>query len=87
MQPHPSAHARGSATAEVVMSSLHGGLQWGVDRMLSVGYGLLYDYIFEQFGPYQKLQAEVLQLVDAPLRMPRSGARSRFSMSIAVPAT
>ena len=47
------------------MSSLHGGLQWGVDRMLSVGYGLIYDYIFEQFGPYQKLQAEVLQLVDA----------------------
>ena len=47
------------------MSSLHGGLQWGVDRMLSVGYGLLYDYIFEKFGPYQKLQAEVLALVDA----------------------
>ena len=45
------------------MSSLHGGLQWGVDRMLSVGYGLLYDYIFEQFGPYQKLQAEVLALI------------------------
>ncbi len=47
------------------MSSLHGGLQWAVDRMLSVGYGMIYDYIFEKFGPYQKLQAEVLQLVDA----------------------
>jgi len=47
------------------MSSLHGGLQWGVDRMVSVGYGLVYDYIFEQFGPYQKLQAEVLELVAA----------------------
>jgi SAM-dependent methyltransferase len=47
------------------MSSLHGGLQWSVDRMLSVGYGLLYDYIFEKFGPYQKLQAEVLDLVAA----------------------
>src|ERR1700747_1191522 len=65
MSPHPSAEARGPATAEVVMSSLHGGLQWGVDRMLSVGYGLLYDYIFEQFAPYQKLQAEVLALVVA----------------------
>ena len=64
MQPQPSAQARGPATSEVVMSSLHGGLQWGVDRMLSVGYGLLYDYIFEQFGPYQRLQAEVLELVD-----------------------
>lgn len=65
MQPQPNAQARGPATAEVVMSSLHGGLQWGVDRMLSVGYGLLYDYIFEQFGPYQRLQAEVLGLVNA----------------------
>jgi SAM-dependent methyltransferase len=65
MPSHPGAEARGPATAEVVMSSLHGGLQWGVDRMLSVGYGLLYDYIFEKFGPYQKLQAEVLALVDA----------------------
>ncbi|TMQ22734.1 MAG: class I SAM-dependent methyltransferase [Candidatus Rokuibacteriota bacterium] len=65
MEPRPGAQARGPATAEVVMSSLHGGLQWGVDRMLSVGYGLLYDYIFEKFGPYQKLQAEVLALVEA----------------------
>ena len=65
MSPQPSAHARRPATAEVVMSSLHGGMQWGVDRMLSVGYGLLYDYIFEQFGPYQRLQAEVLALIVA----------------------
>ena len=35
------------------------------DRMLSVAYGLVYDYIFEKFGPYQKLQAEVLELVEA----------------------
>ena len=47
------------------MSSVHDGLQWGVDRMLSIGYGLLYDYIFEKFGPYQALQAEVLALVEA----------------------
>jgi 2-polyprenyl-3-methyl-5-hydroxy-6-metoxy-1,4-benzoquinol methylase len=33
--------------------------------MLSVGYGLLYDYIFEKFVPYQRLQAEVLALVEA----------------------
>jgi SAM-dependent methyltransferase len=32
--------------------------------MLSVAYGLVYDYIFERFGPYQKLQAEVLELVE-----------------------
>lgn len=47
------------------MSSVHGGLSWGVDRMVSVGYGLLYDYIFEKFVPYQRLQAEVLGLVVA----------------------
>jgi SAM-dependent methyltransferase len=46
------------------MASLQGGFQWTVDRMLSIGYGLVYDYIFEQFGPYQRLQAEVLELVD-----------------------
>lgn len=46
------------------MSSVRGGFSWGVDRMVSIGYGLLYDYIFEKFVPYQRLQAEVLALVD-----------------------
>jgi SAM-dependent methyltransferase len=41
--------------------------------MLSVGYGVVYDAIFERFPPYQDLQAEVLELVeksapDAPRR-------------------
>ena len=39
-------------------------LQWGLDRMLSVGYGVVYDAIFERFRPYQDLQAEVLELVE-----------------------
>ena len=47
------------------MGSLLGGVRWGVDRMLSVGYGLVYDYIYEQFRPYQQLQSEVLELVTA----------------------
>jgi SAM-dependent methyltransferase len=46
------------------MGSLQGGFQWTIDRMLSIGYGLVYDYIFEQFGPYQRLQAEVLEMVE-----------------------
>lgn len=46
-------------------SVLSGGMQWGVDRMLSVGYGLVYDYIFERFRPYQELQSEVLKLVES----------------------
>jgi SAM-dependent methyltransferase len=64
MHPRASAQADGPAAAEVVMGSLQGGFQWTVDRMLSIGYGLVYDYIFEQFGPYQRLQGEVLELVE-----------------------
>lgn len=45
------------------MSSLVGGVRWGLDRMLAVGYGVLYDYIFEGFAPYRQLSAEVLELV------------------------
>src|SRR2546428_3201045 len=47
------------------MNSLFGGLQWSLDRMLSVAYGVVYDYIFERFAPYQQLQAEVRTLVEA----------------------
>jgi ubiquinone/menaquinone biosynthesis C-methylase UbiE len=66
MQPQTGAQAGGPApAAEVVMGSLHGGLQWAVDRMLSIVYGLVYDYIFEQFGPYQQLRTEVLGVVEA----------------------
>jgi ubiquinone/menaquinone biosynthesis C-methylase UbiE len=36
-----------------------------LDRMVAVGYGVVYDYIFEQFGPYQSLQREVLDLVQS----------------------
>jgi len=66
VQPQTGAQAGGpAAAAEVVMSSLHGGLQWAVDRMLSIAYGLVYDYIFDEFGPYQQLRAEVLGVVEA----------------------
>jgi ubiquinone/menaquinone biosynthesis C-methylase UbiE len=66
MQTQTGAPVRGSTAApEGFMGSLLGGVRWGVDRMLSVGYGLVYDYIYEQFRPYQQLQAEVLELVTA----------------------
>ena len=48
---------------EVFVGSVLGGLRWGIDRMVSVGYGLVYDYIFERFAPYQGLRSEVLDLV------------------------
>ena len=64
MPPRAGAHSDRPA-AEVAVGSLRGGLQWTIDRMLSIGYGLVYDYIFEQFGPYQRLQGEVLELVES----------------------
>src|SRR5688500_5279055 len=67
MRTRAGAHeAPPGPAAETSMTSvLGGGVQWGVDRMLSVGYGLVYDYIFERFRPYQELQAEVLKLVES----------------------
>jgi ubiquinone/menaquinone biosynthesis C-methylase UbiE len=68
MRMETGAPAGGTTAApEGFMRSLLGGLRWGVDRMLSVGYGLVYDYIYEQFRPYQQLQSEVLELVGAGL--------------------
>lgn len=49
------------------MNSLVGGIRWGLDRMLAVGYGVLYDYIFERFAPYQHLGREVLDLVQSTI--------------------
>jgi ubiquinone/menaquinone biosynthesis C-methylase UbiE len=75
MHPPTDTPAGDPATAEVGMSSLQGGVQWTIDRMLSIGYGLVYDYIFEQFGPYQQLQAEVLELVETAAKETSSDRR------------
>jgi SAM-dependent methyltransferase len=47
-------------------------LRRGIDRTVSVGYGVVYDYIFDRFGPYQALQLEVLARVRAsmPIEQP-----------------
>jgi|GEM_PF-1349642 len=71
--PSVGAETRGPAAAEDVMSAVVRAFQWGLDRMLSVGYGVVYDAIFDRFRPYQDLQSEVLELVrksapDAPRR-------------------
>src|SRR5262249_22789982 len=36
-----------------------------LDRLLSVGYGVVYDYVYPRFRHYQRLQAEVRELVEA----------------------
>jgi SAM-dependent methyltransferase len=43
---------------------LHG-LRWGLDRTVSIGYGVIYDSIFAGFAPYHTLQSEILALVQA----------------------
>jgi hypothetical protein len=35
-----------------------------LDRVVSIGYGVVYDYIWEGFPPYQDLQREVYELVE-----------------------
>jgi SAM-dependent methyltransferase len=61
--------------ADVAMTSVRSGLQWGLDHMLAVGYGTLYDYIFERFPPYQRLQREVLGLVQEEAAADRASVR------------
>jgi SAM-dependent methyltransferase len=61
------------------MGSLQGGVRWTVDRMLSTAYGFVYDYIFERFVPYQRLQAEVLELVERAAK-PVSPDRRAFQI-------
>lgn len=59
----PAVGALGAAGG--VMNSLGGGIRTALDRMLSIGYGVVYDYIVEGFLPYQRLEAEVRQRVEA----------------------
>src|SRR2546429_382693 len=64
LMPSIGAETRGPAAAEGIMGAVVRALQWGLDRMLSVGYGVVYDAIFERFQPYRDLQADVLELVE-----------------------
>jgi ubiquinone/menaquinone biosynthesis C-methylase UbiE len=42
-------------------------VQWALDRMLSVGYGVVYDYIVARFPPYRALHAEVVEVLESGL--------------------
>lgn len=52
-------------TADIVIGTVLSGIQAALDRTLSVGYGVVYDFIFERFAPYQELKKEILTLVAA----------------------
>lgn len=44
-------------------TSLLDSVRWGVDRTVAVGYGVVWDYIFEHFPPCRQLREEVVGLV------------------------
>jgi ubiquinone/menaquinone biosynthesis C-methylase UbiE len=64
---------RSTSPTGVVLNALAEGLHAGLDRMLSVAYGAVYDSIFDRFTPYQALQREVLDLVETT--QPQSSRR------------
>jgi SAM-dependent methyltransferase len=65
---------------ELSMTEVHDGLrgaQWGLDRVVAVSYGVVYDYIFDHFPPYQGLRDEVRKFVESavPANVSRSNVR------------
>jgi 2-polyprenyl-3-methyl-5-hydroxy-6-metoxy-1,4-benzoquinol methylase len=56
--------AAASAAATTLRAVSRAG-RWALERMLAVGYGVLYDYIFERFPAYRSLQQEVLEMIAA----------------------
>ena len=66
MQPSAPATAA-SGAAGFIMKAAVGAIRWWLDRMLSIGYGVVYDYVYPRFSHYQRLQAEVHELVAAAM--------------------
>jgi SAM-dependent methyltransferase len=60
-------HAAAGSTAMAEASDAMGrqGSDWSGDRVVAVGYGVFYDYIFERFAPYQALRAEIRTMIEA----------------------
>lgn len=52
------------AAEPVVVNTLVRGVRWSLDRILSVSYGIVYDYIFERFEPYRALKRDVLAVFE-----------------------
>ncbi len=47
-----------------VRSVVRDGAGWSLQRALTIGYGVVYDYIFSGFAPYQVLSRQVLDFVE-----------------------
>jgi ubiquinone/menaquinone biosynthesis C-methylase UbiE len=57
-------HNTAAGAGDPLMSVLRA-VSWALDRMVSVGYGVVYDYIVARFQPYRDLHAEVVQLLES----------------------
>ncbi len=66
-----------TSTIQGVRGAVLSGAEWGLQRAVTIGYGVLYDYIFERFAPYRALSRQVLALVEAaaPAGVPRRDVR------------
>ena len=77
MPPSAPAVLTAEAAGTTIMKAAADALRGWLDRMLSVGYGVVYDYVYPRFSHYQRLQAEVRDLVEAavPARVERRDVR------------
>src|SRR2546428_10923457 len=66
-----------TVTAGVAMKWKVDPIHGWLDRMLSVGYGVVYDYVYPRFSYYQLLQREGRHLAEAavPARVERRDVR------------
>jgi len=75
--PSAPATLTAEATGSTFMTAAAGGLREWLDRVLSIGYGVVYDYLYPRLSHYQRLQTEVRDLVEAavPARAKRRDVR------------
>src|SRR5216117_2678251 len=64
-------------SAGTIMTWNVGGIRGWLDRALAVGHRVVYDYVYPRFSHYQRLQAEIRDLVEAavPARLERREVR------------
>jgi ubiquinone/menaquinone biosynthesis C-methylase UbiE len=76
VQPNAPA-ALTAAVATTSMKTMVGAWRRWLDRLLSIAYAVVYDYVYPRFSHYQRLQSEVRDLVEAgvPARVERRDVR------------
>ena len=76
MQPSTPATLTAGVAGSIMTATVDALRGW-LDRLLSIGYGVVYDYVYPRFSYYERLQAEVCDLVEAavPARVERRDVR------------